>query len=378
MHFNFQKMAESDESLGYDYQTPVVCGGCETPKNVKSFCFNCDADLCDSCKAQLIHRKHTVLPRTHPKVVAARMSMKLPCKQHPEENYTTFCNTCQKPCCPNCIPESHDRHSFSQLKQAAKDVRGKLAKYTSKLDKEVLGNRQKLKDYVEQRLTKTKSDAKRHKNTVQKKCQTLRKSIDDMETSLLTQIDTMLKEDTKQLENHLADIKASEERIRRQLASCNDVISNSSDVQLLISYHNWPDVTSFAIQNIAFPGEVEFRESTRVLPKVDVLIGMINRKSDVKSIADLRKDELVGGGIQKPSAPLSKRNLSGPEMAKMMKIGTRVKRGPDWQSFHRNFVMVFSHTLNYVFRSSLACVQCICLYINEAKKRRSAGKSFFF
>ena len=355
-------MAESDDISGYDYQTPVVCGGCETPKKVQSFCLNCDANLCDSCKGQLIHRKHTVLSRTHPKVVAARMSMKLSCRQHPEENYTTFCNTCQKPCCPNCIPESHDRHSFSQLRQAAKDVRGKLATYNTKLDKDVLENRQKLRYTVEQRLTKTKSDAEMHKNTVQKKCQTFRKSIDEMETSLVTQINNMLKEDTKQLENHLADIKASEERIRRQLASCNDVVTNSSDVQLLISCNDWPDMTPFHIPNIAFPEEVEFRESTWALPKVDVLIGMINRKSDVKSIADLRKDEFVGGGIQKPNAPLSKRNLSGPEMAKMMKIGTRVKRGPDWQSYNRNFVMVFSHTLNYVFRSSLDRVQCICLY----------------
>ena len=357
-------MAESDDASGYDFQTPVVCGGCETPKNVKSFCFNCDADLCDSCKGQMIHRKHTVLPRTHPKVVAARMSMKLPCNQHPEEHYTTFCNTCQKPCCPNCIPKSHDRHSFSHLGQAAKNVRGKFATYTSKLDKEVLGNRQKLRDSVEQRLTKTKSDAERHKNAVRKKCQTFRKSINDMETSLLTQIDKMLKEDMKQLENHLADIKASEERIRRQLASCNDIVTNSSDVQLLVSYHKMPDVTSFDIQNIAFPGEVEFSESTWALPKVDVLIGIINRNSDVKLTADLRKNEFVGGGIQKPSAPLSKRNLSGPQMVKMMKIGTRVKRGPDWISLYTDLVMVFSHTLNYVFRSSLARVQCICLYIN--------------
>ena len=339
-------MAESDDASGYDYQTPVVCGGCETPKNVKSFCLTCDANLCDSCKGQLIHRKHTLLPRTHPKVVAARMSMKLPCKQHPEENYTTFCNTCQKPCCPNCIPESHDKHSFSQLQQAAKDVRGKLANYTTKLDKEVLGSRKKMRDTVEQMLTKTKSDAERHKNTVRKKCQTLRKSIDDMENSLLTEIDEMLKDDTKQLEKQLSDIKASEERIRRQLASCNDVMANTSDVQLLTYYHNWPDVTSFDIPNIAFPGEVEFRESTRALSTIDEIIGRICRKTVYKSSADLRKGGFVGDVIQTPSVPLSKRNLSGPEMAKMIKIGTRVKRGQDWLEGYGNQVMVLSHAIS--------------------------------
>ena len=191
-------MAESEDAMGYDYQTPVICGNCETPKNVTTFCLKCEANLCDQCKAHLIHRKHTVLPRTHPKVVAARMSMKLPCEQHPGEYYGTYCNTCQKPCCPKCIPKNHDKHEFSELGVAAKCVREQLSKYTTKLDKEVLGNREKLRETIEKRLTKTKSDAEKHKKTIRPKCQTLRKSIDDMEMSLVTQIDKMLNEDTKQ------------------------------------------------------------------------------------------------------------------------------------------------------------------------------------
>ena len=156
LFFCFRAMAENDDALGYDYQTPVVCGNCETSKNVKSFCLNCDANLCDSCKTQLIHRKHTALPRTHPKVVAARMSMKLPCKQHPGEYYGTYCNTCQEPCCPKCIPKNHTKHDFSDLEVAAKVVREQLSKYTTKLDKEILGNHEKQRDTIEKRLTKTK------------------------------------------------------------------------------------------------------------------------------------------------------------------------------------------------------------------------------
>ena len=326
-------MAESDDALGYDYQTPVVCGGCETPKNVKSFCLNCDANLCDSCKAQLIHRKHSVLPRPHPTVVAARMSMKLPCKQHPGEKYVTYCNTCQKPCCPTCIPKNHTKHDFSELDVAAKGVREQLSKYTTKLNKEILGDREKLRDTIEKRLTKTKTDAEKHKKAVRQKCQTLRQSIDDMETSLLTRIDKMLKEDTKQMDKQLADIKANEERVRRQLASCNDVMTNASDVQLLISYHDIPDLTSFDIRNVALPGEVEFRESTKTFPTVDEIIGKHSRKAD---------DSMEGGSggdvNQKPRVPVSKRNLSVEEMAKMMNIGTRVRRGRDWA--HKGYPVI--------------------------------------
>ena len=196
----YRQMAESADTSGYDYQTPVVCGNCETHRNVKSFCLNCDANLCDSCKAHLIHRKHTVLPRTHPKVVAARISIKLPCKQHPGEYYGTYCNTCQKACCHKCIPKNHTKHDFSELDVAAKGVRDQLSKYATKLDADILGKLTRVQDKIEQRLTKTKTNTEKHKKDVRQKCQTLRKSIDDMETYLLTQIDKMLKENTETIE----------------------------------------------------------------------------------------------------------------------------------------------------------------------------------
>ena len=189
-----------------------------------------------------------------------------------------------------------------------------------------LGNREKLRDTIEKRLIKAMTDAEKHKKAVRQKCQTLRKSIDDMETSLLTQIDKMLKEDTKQLDKQLADIKAIEERIRRQLTSCYDVMTNASDVQLLINYHNFPDVTSFVIPNVALPGGVEFNESSWTLPSETEIIGRISRKSCVTPTVDAMRGGSIGDMNQKPSGPLSKRNLSGPEIARMMKRGTRVKK----------------------------------------------------
>ena len=318
-------MDRVDDTSCYDFQAPVVCGGCESYKNVESFCLNCDANLCDSCKTHLIHRKHTVLPRTHSRVVATRMSMKRPCKQHPEESYATFCNTCQKPCCPKCIAENHDKHSFSQLEEAAKDVRGKFEQYAAKLDNAALGNMKKMRDTLEQRLAKTKSDADGHIEIVRQKCQSLRKSIDNMETCLLAQIDKMLKEDTEQLEKQLADIKSNEQRIRLQLASCHDVMTNANDVQLLISYHDSPNVTSFDAPKTAFLGEVEFTASTKELPAADDIIGVIQRKST----ADVKQK------------PLLRRIASVEDMAKMMKKGTRVMRGRDWRS--GNSVIISFH-----------------------------------
>ena len=154
-----------------------------------------------------------------------------------------------------------------------------------------------------------------------------------METSLLTQIDKMLKEDTKQLDKQLADIKANEERIRRQLASCNDVMTNASDVQLLISYRDFPDVTLFDIPEVVSPGEVELKESSWTLPSEAEIIGRVNRKSGVTSTVDTMRGGAVADVNQKPNVPVSKRIMSVEEMAGMMQIGTRVKRGRDWISW---------------------------------------------
>ena len=324
------KMSECKDVLGYDYQTPVVCDGCGTPKGVEFYCIKCDANLCDPCKTQLIHRKHTVLPLTHPTVVANRMSMKLPCKQHPGDSYGTFCNTCQKLCCPKCIAESHDKHSFSQLEQAAENIRKKLSKYKTRLDEDILGNSKELIDTMVNMLTETQKNADRQRKAVKQKCQTVRKRIDDLETSLLTKIDEMLNEDIKVLEIQLSNIKTNEERTRRQLVYVNDVMMNPSDVQLLISYQSCRDVTAFDIPVVVLPGEIEFIESTKVLSMADEIIGTVIRKSDVTPT-----DESIKGGFdddvnQNARVLLPKRNLSGPEIAKLMKTGTRVKRGCDW------------------------------------------------
>ena len=126
--------------------------------------------------------------------------------------------------------------------------------------------------------------------------------------------------------------------------SCIDVITNSNDIQLLITYHDFPDVTSFDTPKIVFPGEVHFRESTCAFQKTDEIIGRISRKSEAVTITDSWKVRSFDDVGQKPSAPVSKKNLSGPEMAKMMKKGTRVKRGQDWNIFlHGNRVCILSH-----------------------------------
>ena len=123
--FSVQSMAgiEEDEPEKYDYQTPVLCGDCKDHKNVNSYCRNCVVDLCDKCKARTLHKKHRVLPRTHPDVIRARKTKKSPCKRHPEKLCFTYCIKCKVPCCVICATNDHSGHSFSELDDAAKEAK---------------------------------------------------------------------------------------------------------------------------------------------------------------------------------------------------------------------------------------------------------------
>ena len=63
---------DKNESDTFDYQTPVICDQCVGHKNVNSYCLDCKANICDTCKTNRIHREHKLLPNTHPKVTQAR------------------------------------------------------------------------------------------------------------------------------------------------------------------------------------------------------------------------------------------------------------------------------------------------------------------
>ena len=179
----------------------------------------------------------------------------------------------------------------------------------------MLRNRKKLQDSVEQRLIKIKEGAEKHKKAVRERCESLRKSIDCIEYSLVGQINAMFKEDTTKLEKQLVDITSNEEQIRHQLASCRNIFTHSSDVELLISFRDFPDVSSYDIPHIVLPGEIEFIKSNTALRSLNDFIGVINRKSNLTLT--------------------SKTDLTVEETTEMIKIGSRVKRGRDWKCGNR-------------------------------------------
>ena len=131
-------MAQTDELAVSDYQAPVMCEDCEGVRDVNSYCVDCKANVCDTCKPRRLHRKHRVLPRTHPEAAKARRKARFPCKFHSDKEYVTFCTICQEPCCVECISGAHDQHSFSEIETEARGAKEELTNILNMMEKHML------------------------------------------------------------------------------------------------------------------------------------------------------------------------------------------------------------------------------------------------
>ena len=95
-------MASGDQSVatedqdGHDYQTATICSDCGGDRNVLEYCVNCKANICNECRDKQLHKQLKVLARTDPEVRNAVALLNRPCKDHPSNEFISFCDRCQK------------------------------------------------------------------------------------------------------------------------------------------------------------------------------------------------------------------------------------------------------------------------------------------
>ena len=103
-----RNMSSIEPQITFPTQSTVKCKGCDSEFDIKWFCRNCSASLCDDCREE--HRnnkflsKHSVVPRTD-NLIRALDSSKIsePCSEHPEYAITGYCRDCDVPCCILCF-----------------------------------------------------------------------------------------------------------------------------------------------------------------------------------------------------------------------------------------------------------------------------------
>jgi hypothetical protein len=72
-----------------------------------------------------------------------------PCNDHPEEELTYYCFTCNRPICPECaIHGQHREHEVQTTRKAIKQIKSLLMEDRQKLDAEInemVSNREQAK-----------------------------------------------------------------------------------------------------------------------------------------------------------------------------------------------------------------------------------------
>ena len=270
---------EEEEEDVSDYQTPVLCGDCESHKDVNSYCLSCNIDICDKCKTRKLHRPHKILPRTHSEVVRARKTVRHPCKEHPEQEYIIFCKGCQVPCCPDCMLGKHNQHFFIEIEEAADEARRSLPAILASLEETTLPAEEYAYTSAANYVGKYKDSILTTKEESKQRFQDLRETINLMESESRKNIDMRREDDLKEIQQTKTCIKEQMTSTKELIEKCKSNLETASNI-VVLSYHSeCQKAGSFEVKETVLPPLVCFIPSQYQLPTPDELIGSISKSS---------------------------------------------------------------------------------------------------
>ena len=265
---------EEDEYEKYDYQTPVLCGDCEGHKHVNSYCLNCAVNLCDKCKARSLHKKHRVLPRTHSEVIRSRKTKKSPCIRHPEKEYFTYCTKCKVPCCPICIIKDHSGHPFSDFEDAAKEARVAIESKIGNLETS-LKSSEIQRQNIEDGISSYKKSVELVVEQSKARFKNLRDEIDRAEHDWMKELKQTKDKDLAKMGGMKSDLDEQINGTRESIASYENILEQSSDLELLLYLNEYKDPVSLKLSDITLPTLLHFQPSRYKFPTISELVGRI-------------------------------------------------------------------------------------------------------
>ena len=222
----------SDEEQS-DYQTPVICEDCEGNRDVRYFCLECKVNICEKCKGRRLHRKHRVLPRGHREVRNARKAAHSPCKEHPDKAYVTFCRKCKVPCCPDCISEKHNEHSFCSIEEVANEAREEIQTRQTDLEISIIPLYQQRDADISNGILQYKMSIEIARERLTKRIKLLQQELNSAEEEFKKQFNETERVDLHKME---AIRKANEDQsndAKSLVAACQSALTESSYIELL-------------------------------------------------------------------------------------------------------------------------------------------------
>ena len=115
-----------------------ICGECEQPGPVCSFCTDCQNFLCSGCeelhKKVKAYRAHTVIPKGKVSAAALQSCRVHYCSAHKAEALKLYCETCEKLICRDCTLVEHRQHSYKFVQDARTLIEAQMATLESDVE----------------------------------------------------------------------------------------------------------------------------------------------------------------------------------------------------------------------------------------------------
>ncbi|XP_062571716.1 uncharacterized protein LOC134233737 isoform X1 [Saccostrea cucullata] len=195
-------MALSKQNIPQRAQHFLECGIEECERNCEFYCNPCHQRLCEQCSEEHLKSPEN---KNHEVVLYQQRKRQLPvdkCKIHPTKDVDMFCEECQVPLCSKCATMGdHERHKFVDLEAVyaekfavCQTEISKIHEYflptSQDLQKDIKKNSWEIKHIIDNIRTSMKTEGETLKNLVDTVVSENMKQLDQIEHSLLEDINT--------------------------------------------------------------------------------------------------------------------------------------------------------------------------------------------
>ena len=203
--------------------------------------------------------------------------MKSPvCKCHGKP-FVTFCKPCQKPCCAICIAEKHDRHSFMNIDDAAKDARSKLKICLQSQDTTELSSMQTNRKLIDDGIKEYNEAMECALEKSKIRFKSLHQQLERTEEDWIRNLEKTRADDVAKMDIMKGNIDNQIRRKTQFIDNCQTILGESDDAMVLAFVSDINDTGNLDSSTILLPSPVYFKASSRNLLSVDDLIGKLQR-----------------------------------------------------------------------------------------------------
>ncbi|XP_062596287.1 uncharacterized protein LOC134257708 [Saccostrea cucullata] len=316
-------MAFSKMDIPHRAQHFLECGIEECERNCEFYCNSCHQRLCKQCRDEHLKSPEN---KNHEVVLYQQRKRQLPvekCKIHPNKDVEMLCEECQVPVCSKCVTQKEHRgHIFTDLEtiyaEKYADFQEDIAKIqdyflptSQDLQKEIKKDSSEIKHIMDNIRTSMKTEGESLKSLVDTVISENMKQLDQIEHSLLEDLNTQ----DKTMDNYITYLNNLVKELHRCLSS--------TETQKLMSEKK-PKIRS--IPETSKPVKPEFTAGQYSKSDVTKLLGKIQVPNTKAEKREIRPIESVYNTAMKPTHKQMKENRKKSDKKQTMSLSGSVTK----------------------------------------------------